>query len=44
MEGMGMCEMDTRAGPSFPEGLGTDDSVPRLILSNDLLYKLYYFK
>ena len=38
-----MCGIDTGAGPSFPEKLGTDNSVSRLILSNNLLYNLYFF-
>ena len=40
---IGVCGIDTGAGPSFPEELGTDDSVSGLILSNNLLYNLYSF-
>jgi len=36
--------MGTRTGPSFLEGLGTDNFVSRLILSNNLLYNLCYFQ
>jgi len=38
-----VCGIGTGAGPSFPEKLGTDNSVSRLILSNNLLYNLYSF-
>ena len=40
---MSVYRMGTGAGPSFLEGLGTDDSVSRLILSNNLLYNLCSF-
>ena len=40
---MSVYRMGTGAGPSFSEGLGTDDSVSRLILSNNLLYNLCSF-
>ena len=30
----------TRAGPSFPESLSANNSVSRLVLSNNLLYNL----
>jgi len=40
---MDVCGMGTRAGPSFPEELGTDDSVSRLVLSNNLSYSLHSF-
>jgi len=43
MGGMSVYRMGTGAGPSFSEGLGTDDSVSRLILSNNLLYNLCSF-
>ena len=43
MRGMCMCGMCTRAGPSFPEGPSTDDSVSGLIFFNNLLYNLYSF-
>ena len=43
MGGMDVCRMGTRAGPSFPEELGTDNSVSKLVLSNNLLYNLYSF-
>jgi len=38
MEEMGMCGMNTGAGLSFSEG--TDDSVSRLVLSNNSSYNL----
>ena len=40
---MCMCVINNRASPSFPEELDTDDSISRLILSNNLLYNLYSF-
>ena len=43
MRGMSVCRMDTEAGPSFLEELGTNDSVSRLVLSNNSLYNLYSF-
>jgi len=43
MGGMDVCRIGTRAGLSFPEELGTDNSVSKLILSNDLLYNLHSF-
>jgi len=36
-------DLDTEAGPSFPEVSGTDDSVSGLILFNNLSYNLYSF-
>ena len=36
-----MCGIDTRADPSFSEGSGTNNSISKLILSNNLLYNLY---
>jgi len=39
-----MCRMGTGAGLSFPERLGTDNSISELILFNNLLYNLYFFK
>ena len=41
---MDMCGMGTGAGLSFPERLGTDNSISELILFNNLLYNLYFFK
>ena len=38
-----MCGINTRAGSSFSKGLSTDNSISRLILSNNLLYNLYSF-
>ncbi len=35
--------MNTRAGLSLPEGLGANNSIFRLILSNNLLYNLCSF-
>ena len=40
---MSVYGMSTKADPSFSEGSGTDNSVSRLILSNNLLYNLYSF-
>ena len=40
---MGMYGMSIGVGLSLSEGLGTNDSVPKLILSNNLLYNLYSF-
>ena len=38
-----VCEIGTRVDPSFSEELGTNNSVSRLVLSNNSLYNLYYF-
>ena len=38
-----MYGIDTGASPSFPEESDTDDSISRLILSNNLLYNLHSF-
>jgi len=38
MGGTDVYRMGTRAGLSFPEELGANDSVSGLILSNNLLY------
>jgi len=38
-----MCGMGTRAGSSFSKELGTNDSVSRLVLSNNSLYNLHSF-
>ena len=35
--------IDTKAGLSFPEGPDTNNSISRLILSNNLSYNLYSF-
>ena len=35
--------MGTGAGPSFPERLGADNSISKLILSNNLSYNLHSF-
>ena len=43
MREMGMYKIDTGASLSFLERLGTDDSVSRINLSNNLLYNLYSF-
>jgi len=43
MGGMSVYGMDTGAGPSFPEGLYTNDSVSEFILFNNLLYNLHFF-
>jgi len=43
MGGIDVCGMDTRADPSFPEELGTNNSVSGLVLSNNLLYNLCSF-
>ena len=43
MEGMGEYGIDTRAGLSFLEKSGANNSVSKLILSNNLLYSLYSF-
>jgi len=43
MGGMGMCQMDIGAGPSFPEELGANNPVSGLILSSNLLYNLCSF-
>jgi len=38
-----MCKVGTRTGLSFPEGSNADNSVSRLILSNNLSYNLCSF-
>ena len=43
MGGLSMCGMGTRADPSFSEELDANNSVSRLILSDNLLYNLYSF-
>ena len=43
MEEIGVCKMGTRTDPSFPEELGTNNSVSRLVLSNYLSYNLCSF-
>jgi len=43
MGGIGMCRMGTKAGPFFPEELDTDDSISKLILTNNLSYNLCSF-
>jgi len=43
MEEINMCRMGTGAGLSFPKELSTDNSVSRVILSNNLSYNLYSF-
>jgi len=43
MEEMGMCGIDTGASLSFLEEPGTNDSISRLILSNNLSYNLCSF-
>ena len=43
MEEIGVCRMGTRTDPSFPEELGTNNSVSRLVLSNYLSYNLCSF-
>ena len=43
MRGMSVCGMDTGAGPSFLEVLDVNNSVSRLVLSNNLLYNFYSF-
>ena len=43
MRGIDMYGIDTRAGPSFSEELGTNNSISGLILSNNLLYNLCSF-
>ena len=40
---MDVCGIGTRAGPSFPEELGANNSVSELILSNNLSYNLHSF-
>ena len=37
MRGMSMCRINTEAGLSLLEELGTDNSVSRLILSNNFI-------
>ena len=41
--GIGVCEMSTRADPSFPEELGTNNFIFELVLSNSLSYNLHSF-
>jgi len=41
--GMGMGGTDTGVGLSFSEDLGINNSVSRLVLSNNLLYNLCSF-
>ena len=43
VEGIGVYEIDIRADPFFPERIGNDNSVFKLVLSNSLLYNLYSF-
>ena len=43
MGGLSMYGMGTRADPSFSEELDANNSVSRLILSDNLLYNLYSF-
>ena len=43
MKGISVCEISTETGSSFSEELSTDDSISELILSNSLLYNLYFF-
>ena len=43
MEKKGVYGIGTRAGPSFSEGPSTNNSIFRLILSNNLLYNLCSF-
>ena len=43
MKGISMCEISTETGSSFLEESSTDDSISELILSNNLLYNLYFF-
>ena len=38
-----MCEISTETDSSFLEESSTDDSISELILSNNLLYNLYFF-
>ena len=40
---IGICGIDNRVSLFFPEWLDTDNSISGLILSNNLLYNLYYF-
>jgi len=40
---MDMYGMSIRVGLSLSEGLGTNNSIPELILFNNLLYNLYSF-
>ena len=40
---MSICEISTKVDLSFLEGLDTNDSVSRLILSNNLSYNLCFF-
>ena len=40
---MSVCEMNTGAGLSFPEDSDINNSVSKLILSNNLLYNLCSF-
>ena len=43
MKGISMCEISTETDSSFLEESSTDDSISELILSNNLLYNLYFF-
>ena len=43
MKRISMCEISTETGSSFSEESSTDDSISELILSNNLLYNLYFF-
>ena len=43
MGGIGVCRISTGAGPSSSEGLGANNSVSRLVLSNHLSYNLHSF-
>ena len=43
MGGMNVCRMGTRTGPSFPEELDTNNSVSKLVLSNNSSYNLHSF-
>ena len=40
---MSVCGMGTGVGPSFPEDLGANDFVFRLVLSNNSSYNLCSF-
>ena len=43
MGGIGVCGISIRAGPSFSEELGANNSVSRLVLSNNSSYNLHSF-
>ena len=43
MEEIGIYGISTRVGSSLLEGPDADNFVSKLILSNNLLYNLYYF-